>query len=271
LHPEREREQGYSYVIEYLRNVMSYASVIRVDHVMGLHRLYWVPDGLDARHGAYVRYHGDELHALLALEASRSDTAVVGEDLGTVPGSVRKALSRDGMLSSFVMEFESTPSQPLPEPKENVLASFATHDLPTFCGFWEGTDIRYQESEGFIDSDEAASKILERAEWRKSLCGRLGIGESEGAELATDAPVMRKALMDIDSNLGTSPARLIMVDLEDLWLEPEQQNHPGTYGRETKNFSRRCSKTFEDFTTDSYVLELTRALSDARNEGTDEE
>jgi 4-alpha-glucanotransferase len=270
LHPERERERGYSYTIDYLRTVMSHASIIRVDHVMGLHRLYWVPDGFDARDGAYVRYQGDELHALLVLEASRSDTAVAGEDLGTVPGSVRKALSRDGMLSSFVVQFESSATQPLPAPKENVLASFGTHDLPTFCGFWEGTDIRYQETAGFIDEEEADSKLRERAEWRTALCGELGVTYDEPAELRTDETVMRQVLSGILTNLGTTQARLVQVDLEDLWLEPEQQNRPGTFGPDTSNFSRRSSRTFEEFTTDPYVIELTRALSDARNEGRDE-
>ena len=108
LHPERIRDDGYHYFIGVLRRAFRHAAYLRVDHIMGLQRLYWIPEGFDARHGAYVSYRADELHAVVALEAHRAGAVVVGEDLGTVPDGVRARMAEDRMLRSWVLQFEST-------------------------------------------------------------------------------------------------------------------------------------------------------------------
>jgi 4-alpha-glucanotransferase len=260
LHPEGIRKQGYGYVISYLRHVMSRASVVRADHVMGMHRLYWVPDGFDARNGAYVRYHSDELHAIVTLEALRSDTVVVGEDLGTVPKTVRSDMARDGMLRSFVMQFESTERDPLPEPDKHSLATFGTHDLPTFLAYWNGNDIEEQAAFGHIDSARAEEDKTKRKRWRASVLEALRAPEeAHGA----DEPL--SALRGILDHMGRSDALVVQVDLEDLWLEPNQQNHPGTAS--SLNFKRRASLTFEDMVEDPDVLDTLRRLETARGEG----
>ena len=115
LHPERMREDGYRYFIEILRRAFRHASYLRVDHVMGLQRLYWIPEGFGARHGAYVSYRAEELHALVSLEAHRAGSVVVGEDLGTVPAGVRERMTEDHMLRSWVLQFESKVDDPLPD------------------------------------------------------------------------------------------------------------------------------------------------------------
>lgn len=258
LHPDRERRNGYSYVIRYLRHMMAHASMIRVDHAMGLHRLYWVPDGTDAREGAYVRYHADEMHAVLALEAARSGTVVAGEDLGTVPASVRRAMSRDGMLSSFVMKFESSTSDPLPSPAEGTLATMSTHDLPTFDASWNARDIEGQVEDGVLDEEDASDQREERARWREAVVSKLGITDRGAKETE------RAALRGMLTHLAASPSAVVMVDLEDLWLEAEQQNRPGTSGPGTHNFQRRAARSFESFCDDQEIFLTTEAITTAR-------
>ena len=259
LHPEAIRSDGYGYFVGCLRHVMASASMVRVDHVMGLNRLYWVPDGLEARRGAYVRYHADEMHAVLVLEAWRSGAVVVGEDLGTVPEVVRSDMARDGMLSSFVVQFESTAVDPFPAPDELSLASFGTHDLPTFFAYWTGRDIDDQLAQGRIDDERASAMRKTRDRWRKavlaSVAGAADAGDDEEAALL--------ALRRLLEYMGHSPACAVLVDLEDLWLEPHQQNRPGTPAQDG-NFSRRAARTFEDFSADSSVAGTLAALTAAR-------
>ena len=136
---------------------------------------YWIPEGYDARHGAYVSYRAEELHAIVALEAHRAGVVVVGEDLGTVPDSVRERMARDAMLRSWVLQFESTPEDPLPAPPEAVLASWGTHDLPRFTAFFFGDDIDEEEAAGRIPPAAATAARADRARWRHSLLQATGV------------------------------------------------------------------------------------------------
>ncbi|MGO9342382.1 MAG: 4-alpha-glucanotransferase [Acidimicrobiales bacterium] len=260
LHPDCIREDGYRYVIACLRHVMAHACVMRVDHVMGLHRLYCVPDGFDARHGAYVRYHADEMRALLVLEASRSNTVVAGEDLGTVPPVVRSDMARDGMLSSFVLQFTSTEFDPFPVPPELSIATLGTHDLPTFRAFWSGYDIENHHRQVRVDSQGKAEEEIARAQWRDSTMQHLNLAAGSGADPAETAPAALRGFLE---HLGRSPAQIVLVDLEDLWLEPDQQNRPGT-GAEERNFTRRASLTMEEIEVDPGVIDVLGALNVAR-------
>ena len=150
-----------------MRHVMRRASAVRIDHVMGLHRLFWIPEGAGADRGVYVRYAADELQAVVALEAHRAGTVVVGEDLGTVPPEVRSDMAAAGVLRSWVLEFEVTPDEPLPDPPVSALASVATHDLPRFAAFWDGTDLEDRVREG--RSDGLAGQRVDRERWRAAL------------------------------------------------------------------------------------------------------
>ena len=214
LHPRGVREQRYRHVVAILRHAMRHASALRIDHVMGLHRLYWVPAGADATDGAYVRYRDDELRAIVALEAQRSGTAIVGEDLGTVPEEVRRGMADDRMLRSWVLQFEVTADAPLPDPPELSVASIGTHDLPRFVSFWEAP---------------------EHARWRQALGG--------------DARRGLRASLD---HLAAGPARLVLVDVEDLWLERWPHNRPGT-GEEAGNWQHRAARTLEEIVADDDV------------------
>lgn len=218
LHPEGIRQDGYRYQISSLRHLMSRAAVVRVDHVMGLHRLYWVPAGRDATDGVYVRYHADELRAVTCLEAHRAGVGVVGEDLGTVPDGVREAMVQDRMLRSWVFEFE-----PRDDPPELALASLATHDLPRF-GTW----------------------LDDRPEVAATLAGT-GWGGPTAAAL---------------DRLAAGPARLMMVDLEDLWGERRPQNRPGTT---IGNWENRALRTVDEMASDPTVTAVLEAVDRARS------
>ncbi len=219
LHPRGARDQEYRHVVTVLRHAMRHASVLRLDHVMSLYRLYWVPAGADATDGAYVRYRDEELRAIVALEAQRSGTAVVGEDLGTVPEEVRRGMARDRMLRSWVLELEVSADAPLPDPPELSMAGIGTHDLARFVSFFEAP---------------------EHARWRRALGG--------------DARRGLRACLD---HLAAGPARVVLADLEDLWLERWPHNRPGT-GPEAGNWQHRSARSLEEIFSDD---DVTRALA----------
>jgi 4-alpha-glucanotransferase len=228
LHPRGVREQRYRHVVAVLRHAMRHASVLRLDHVMGLYRLYWVPVGADPTEGAYVRYRDDELRAIVALEARRSGTAIVGEDLGTVPAEVRRGMEDDRMLRSWVLQFEVSSDAPLPDPPELSMASIGTHDLPRFVSFWESP---------------------EHSRWRRALGG--------------DARRGLRASLD---HLAAGPARLVLADVEDLWLERWPQNRPGT-GAEAGNWQHRSARTLEEIFADDDVAGAFERIDALRRQG----
>jgi 4-alpha-glucanotransferase len=252
LHPERMREDGYRFFAAALRRAFLHADCLRIDHVMGLQRLYMIPDGHDAADGAYVSYRAEELHALVALEASRAGAVVVGEDLGTVPKGVRQRMARDRMLRMWVFQFESTTAHPLPAPTSDTLASIGTHDLPRFGAFLWGEDIDEREGLGALPPDVAAAERTTRARWRLQLFDALGINPECDPEEVTAA-----ALRGCLRHMARSDAQIVLVDLEEMWDERLAQNHPGTESND--NWRRRARRTFEDFSSDP---ELGKTLSD---------
>ncbi len=232
LHPEGVRRDHYRYPIALFRHAMRHAAVLRIDHVMGLHRLWCIPEGAAATEGAYVTYRAEELRAVAVLEASRAGTVLVGEDLGTVAPAVRAAMARDGMLRSHVHQFAATPRAPFPDPPRSSLASLATHDLPPFASWWAGLDIDDRARLGALSPALARRRRAERARLRDRVGRLLGAPPTPG-----------QALGAFLLHLARGPAPLVMVDLEDLWGEAEPQNRPGT-GPEEGNFVRRWSRTW---------------------------
>lgn len=254
MHPHGARDSEYRHFVAVLRHVMRHASVVRLDHIMGLHRMYWVPDGAGARDGVYVRYRAKELYAVICVEAHRSSTTVVGEDLGTVPGSVRRAMDRDGLAHSFVFEFASRYSDPLPTPPQCSLASLSTHDLPTFGAYWRGLDIEERVGPDQLDRPHARALVCERARWRRAVLEKLedpGPGEAP----TTSDVSTEQALAGCLGHLAAGPAGLVMVDLEDLWGETDPQNRPGS-GAGAGNFLRRARRTLEEVRSDPFAAHL---------------
>ncbi|MDR7416665.1 MAG: 4-alpha-glucanotransferase [Armatimonadota bacterium] len=250
LHPLRIREEGYAYLRRCLAHHFRVARLLRVDHVMGLHRLYWIPRGFPASEGVYVRYPADELYALLLLEAWRHGAGVVGEDLGTVPRAVRSRLDRHGLWRMYVLIFEGDPSGGPREPAPNTVASLGTHDTPPFAAFWTGEDVREREALGLVDAERARSE----REHRERVVA--GLARAFSVDPTDVARALRASLRF----LAASRAACVLVNLEDLWQEHRPQNLPGTLGHQYPNWRRRLRYALEDLDSLPEVLSALEAV-----------
>ncbi|HEX7807255.1 MAG TPA: 4-alpha-glucanotransferase, partial [Thermoanaerobaculia bacterium] len=168
--PDALRADRYDYFRKAIRHHVSHAGILRIDHVMGLHRLYWIPDGVDAKDGVYVRYHADELYAILTLESQRNHCTIVGEDLGTVPPEVPETMARHGLRRMYVVQYEIKPLKPpLPSPPAMSVASLNTHDMPPFAAWWRGKDIDDRVAQGLLDEVGAKRERESRERMRRAL------------------------------------------------------------------------------------------------------
>ncbi len=254
LHPERIREDGYRFFSATLARAFRHADCLRIDHVMGLQRLFMIPEGHGGE-GAYVSYRADEMHALVCLEAYLANAVVVGEDLGTVPGGVRERMARDGMLRTWVFQFESTTDTPLPEAPADSLATLGTHDLPRFGALLWGDDIAEDERNGVLTPEESAEELLARIDWRRHLLQALGV-PTQGL---IEAEVTAVALQGCLTHLARSDAAILLVDLEELWGERRRQNHPGT-GPDHANWRLRAAHTLAEIDQDPVVTGILAGL-----------
>ena len=243
LHPETQRADGYRYHAASLRTQLHAARLLRLDHVMSLYRLYWVPHGLPATEGAYVRYPEDELFATLNLESVRHHAAIVGEDLGTVPPAVRRRLGQHAIHRMHVVQYEVAPDRqpPLRPAPARSIASLNTHDMPTFAGFWQGTDVADQRDLGLLDDRGVTAARDDRAELRRALARHLHL--KDAAAHADSPAAALDALLD---QLAAGPANVVLLNLEDLWLETRPQNVPGTTAERRPNWRRPLRYTFPD-------------------------
>ncbi|HEX6201831.1 MAG TPA: 4-alpha-glucanotransferase, partial [Thermoanaerobaculia bacterium] len=266
IHPERSRHERHAHWRAVVRHHLAHAAWLRLDHVMQLHRLWWVPHGLAPTDGAYVRYPADELTAVLTLESHRAGARLVGENLGTVPGFVNRALERHGIARMFVLPFEidrEGGSGGLHRPAAaDTVASVNTHDMPTFHAFWSGADVADRADLGLLDEAAAGEERRRRGEerqaWRRGLerSGHLAAGEEDPHE------VLSAAL----ASLGASDAALVLANLEDLWGEVEPQNTPGT-SSERPNWRRRARLTLEEMRREPRVAGALARLAAARRGG----
>jgi 4-alpha-glucanotransferase len=249
LHPARIREDGYTFFAAALARAFRHADCLRIDHVMGLQRLYMIPPGCGGE-GAYVSYRAEELHALVALEAFRAGCVVVGEDLGTVPGGVRRRMARDRMLRTWVFQFESTVRQPLPVPPPNCLAALGTHDVPRFGAYLWADDVAARARAGDLSPTEAERERSARDRWRARLFEELGSVDQPQTAAATST-----ALEGCLAHVARSEAPLVLVDLEELWDERRPQNYPGT-GPENGNWTGRAACTLDELMADLRSSEM---------------
>ncbi|MCX4241089.1 1,4-alpha-glucan branching protein GlgB [Paraliomyxa miuraensis] len=261
LHPERLRQQGYRHFIDVIRNHLRYAGVLRVDHVMGLHRLYVIAQGVSAKEGIYLRYRPQEFYAILAIESHRARCLVVGEDLGTVPDVVREAMERHRVHKIHVVQYvaRADGEQALPKAPANAVAGINTHDMPPFAAFWTGADIDDRVDLGWIDPEQAAAEHVQRGRLRANL--RRFLSRESTLAPDADAPAALEACL---SHLGRSPSPLVLASLEDLWGELHPQNVPGTY-LERPNWQRRAKLSLPQMKADPEVTRLLASVQRARS------
>ncbi len=271
LIPAELAESGYALFIATLRNNMRYAHALRIDHVMGLMRLYWVPAGKTAASGAFVHYPLKDLLGILALESQRSQCFVIGEDLGTVPNEVRRALGPLGVLSYRVMYFEKHDDGRFKAPPEypaQALAAVSTHDLPTLAGFWEGVDLAVRRELDLFPSDDLCEQqIRERAADRAQLLAALerdGLLPGGMTTQPADTPHMSDELAAaIHRFVARTPSQLVLVQLEDALGQRGAVNLPAT-ADEHPNWQRKLSVPLEDFHDHRLLRKIAAAVNAER-------
>ena len=268
------RRQGFAPFVASLRANMRHAGMLRIDHVMSLKRLYWIPSGVEAKAGTYVNYPFDDLLRLLALESQRHACAIVGEDLGTVPEGFRETMRSANALSYRIFVFERREDGGFVPPAEYpplAAASAATHDIATLKGFWLGGDIAWRKRLGlYPDRDALAAEMADRDRDRRLLLDALlreGLLTQDhiGKFLPQSGePVYSTELRDaVLTYLARSRARMMLVQLEDVISETEQANLPGTT-EEHPNWRRHLSRTLEEILGDDDLRGVAGLVGEAR-------
>ncbi|HEX4403853.1 MAG TPA: 4-alpha-glucanotransferase [Polyangia bacterium] len=242
--PFRLRAAGYQPFIETLRATMRHAGGLRIDHVMGLFRLFWIPRGGGPESGGFVRPRTDELLAIVALESARAGAFVVGEDLGTVEDGVRETLAKRQMLSYRLAIFEPNPPVEYPE---LALASVTTHDLPTIVGLWTGADLARARDAGVPQNESGV------AELRRRLATLAGGQDDQPAAMAAEK---------VHASLATSPCRVLLATLEDALGVEERPNLPGAPAT-FPNWSLALPVVLDDFDAQELPNRIAKALARA--------
>ncbi|HEY2351157.1 MAG TPA: 4-alpha-glucanotransferase [Candidatus Acidoferrum sp.] len=240
--PHKLRAAGYEPFIQTLRASLRYARGLRIDHVMGLFRLFWIPVGERSAKGTYVRYNADEMLSILALESARAKTLVVGEDLGTVDEGVREKLADYAVLSYRLLWFEETPPEHYPK---LAVAAVSTHDLPTIAGIWSGADFAEQTELGLQPSRENSDKMrhyLQRATHAH--------GDADTSDV----------IVKTHQALARSPAMITLASMEDGLGADKRPNLPGAKNDQRPNWCIPLPKMLEEIETDSTVLRIAECL-----------
>ncbi|MEO8247116.1 MAG: 4-alpha-glucanotransferase [Chloroflexota bacterium] len=242
LVPHRLRASGHAPFIATVRAGLRHAGGLRLDHVLGLFRQWWVPSGVDPTLGAYVGFPTDELLAVLAIESARAGALIIGEDLGTVPRGVRTRLARASVLSTRLLYFERRPPAAYPR---GALAAITTHDLPTMAGLWSGSDLADQVAAG-QPPDPAELDGLRR---------RVAAVTGVAPDTATETVVLAA-----HRALAGAPSALVGATLEDAMLVTERPNMPGTVPPARDNWSTALPRSIESLAGDPFVGQLVAAL-----------
>jgi len=278
MSPQRLRDAAYAQCTGVLRANMSVSGALRLDHVMALMRLYWVPPGQRTDQGVYVAYPLQDLVSILALESRRAHCLVVGEDLGTVPDALRAAMHEHAILAYRLFYFEKhwEGDHRFKAPHEighGALVAASTHDLPTLAGFWRGIDLEWRARLNLFPSESLReAQILTRAQDRARLLWSLHceglLPEGVSLDPAQVPELTHELRLAIHRYLARSAAPILLIQAEDLLGELEQANLPGTVA-EHPNWRRKLSLPLEDWAADARIVETARALSAERGDRVD--
>jgi 4-alpha-glucanotransferase len=246
--PHRLRAAGYQPFIETIRATARHAGGLRIDHVMGLFRLFWIPRGAGPAHGAFVRPRSDELLAILAIESQRAKAFVIGEDLGTVEEGVRERMAEHRMLSYRLAYFEDDAPAEYPE---MALTSVTTHDLPTIAGLWSGADLKRAQAAQVPQNEEGVATL------------RAKLAEMGKLEPDADAKV-DQVIEKVHQALAAAPSRILLATLEDGLAIEERPNIPGA-GPETPNWSLGLPIPIDELEGRELPRRLAKALGKPRH------
>jgi len=250
FHPLRHRDEGYEYLRKSLRNHLKYCKILRMDHVMGLYRVYCVPKGFTGHDGIYLRFPPEDLFAIAMLEAYQAKADVIGENLGTVPEAVGEILTRRNLNGMWVLQMETwrKPQEVFNPVPPNALASFNTHDMPMWAQYCKGDDLLLVRDLKILNPDSYAEFLKNRkktiAEWEQYF--------------GKDAMTTK-----LHESLAKTGAKYFVVTLEDLWSEEEPQNIPGTW-KEYPNWRRKYALRMNQWTKHSQALDIFEILKKNR-------
>lgn len=266
--PEQLRETGFELFIQTIRRTMQSGGAVRIDHALGLFRLFWIPEGLTPKDGAYVSYPAEDFLRIIALESVRNHTVVIAEDLGTIGENMREALQKFQMLSYRLFYFERNypdPSFLAPGKYPSMaLCAVTTHDLPTLTGYWSARDIELKKQAG---------KYRDEAQWQQQIHDRerdkgliLQALRSQGvlpagyaSDLGTPSMMTQELCLAIYRYLALTPCRLLLVSLDDIIGTMDQQNMPGTVDAHP-NWMQKTPSTLEEMKKDRRFVDLSEML-----------
>lgn len=270
MRPDVMRDEAYASYRKVLTANMKRAGAVRIDHVMGLARLFCIPQG---EKGAYLRYNVNDLIGIVALESHRNKCLVVGEDLGVVPSYFREILEKAGILSFRVFRYEQTNEghyKPLNVYPKTALVAAGTHDMPTLTGFWSGADIETAKEIGLMGDDgryeqAQALRMKDRYAMVETLASRgLWFVSPEAFDEEISGRKVPFRLMEVlYSYLASAPCCLLLVQLEDILGQAEQMNVPGT-NQEYPNWRCKLPKMIENLYNDENMKRVCSAIRQIR-------
>ena len=265
-------EQKYQAIIDLFASNMRASGALRIDHVMALLRLWWVHSGDDARDGAYVNYPVDDLLAILALESVRNKSVVIGEDLGTVPDSIREKLQANGMYSYRVFFFEQAKDGGFYSPShypEQSMATLTTHDMPTLIGFWHCDDLALGKELGLYPDAAVLNELYDiRHENKQHILDTMHAHNSLSNEISKDVNhvgMTPELNFSMQTHMASGSSALLSLQLEDWLLMDKPVNIPGTF-REYPNWRRKLSHNLENIFQRPEIQSLTKRLSERRTQ-----
>jgi len=268
LIPDRLKERGYEFFVQTIRRNMKYGGALRIDHALGLFRLFWIPEGMAPKDGAYVRYPSEDLLRIIALESVRNNAVVIAEDLGTIGENVREELKKFRMFSYRLFYFERDypdPSFLPPERYPNMaLCAVTTHDLPTLYGYWIDQDLRTKKKLGmYPDQDIWRLQVNERERDKQLILSALKSHRLLPDGYPTDPkeiPQMTPELcLAIYRYLAKTPCKLILVSLDDILGTLDQQNMPATVDS-YPNWIQKAPVPLEEILSDSRFSDLSEVF-----------
>lgn len=270
INPVALQKQGYQPLVKALRSNMQYAGALRIDHILGLMRQYWVAPGMKADEGVYITFPLEDILRIIALESRRNNCVVIGEDLGTVPDGFGEIMARAGLLSYKVLFFERWDSgffmRPDLYPAQSMV-TVSTHDLPTLSGWWTGKDLEWRQELNLYPNEEMGqNERNSRIEDRQLLVAALddlNVMNMSNAPAQAPAQMNRELTLAVQKYMAQAPSHIQLIPLEDALEIVEQVNIPGTID-EHPNWLQKLPVSIENFDQIDSVSELAAAMRVAR-------
>lgn len=270
INPVALQQQGFKPLAKALRSNMQYAGALRIDHILGLMRQYWVAPGMAADQGIYISFPFEDILRIIALESRRNECVVIGEDLGTVPDGFGEIMASAGLLSYKVLYFEKWESGFFMRPElypEQSMVTVSTHDLPTLTGWWTGRDLHWRQTLNLYPNDEMGQAEREgRITERELLIAALqdmNVLAVEDIPPLSPAQMTRSLTIATQKFLAQANSHIQLIPLEDALEIPEQVNIPGTVD-EHPNWKQKLPINLESWQTLDSVQDLVSAMQQVR-------